>query len=76
MWSSMRRRSRAALLAMCCLPAALASTDFPRGNHQQLIDSITQRLWPMGDCNGVHPRPWPESSFGRERQSNPYVGGT
>ncbi|MEG2050602.1 MAG: MBL fold metallo-hydrolase, partial [Comamonas sp.] len=28
---------------------SIGRTDFPQGNHQQLIDSITQRLWPMGD---------------------------
>ena len=28
---------------------SIGRTDFPQGNHQQLIDSITQRLWPMGN---------------------------
>jgi glyoxylase-like metal-dependent hydrolase (beta-lactamase superfamily II) len=36
---------------------SIGRTDFPQGNHQQLIDSITQRLWPMGDPDGVHPGP-------------------
>ncbi|NBW54658.1 MAG: MBL fold metallo-hydrolase, partial [Betaproteobacteria bacterium] len=51
-------------------------TDFPLGNHQDLIDSITQRLWPMGDETVFIPGHGPESTFGRERRSNPYVGGT
>jgi glyoxylase-like metal-dependent hydrolase (beta-lactamase superfamily II) len=55
---------------------SIGRTDFPQGNHQQLIDSITQRLWPMGDATVFIPGHGPESSFGRERQSNPYVGGT
>ncbi|GAB2480228.1 MAG: MBL fold metallo-hydrolase [Comamonas sp.] len=55
---------------------SIGRTDFPRGNHQQLIDSITGRLWPMGDQTVFIPGHGPESSFGRERQSNPYVGGT
>ena len=55
---------------------SIGRTDFPQGNHQQLIDSITQRLWPMGDQTVFIPGHGPESSFGRERKTNPYVGNT
>jgi len=55
---------------------SIGRTDFPQGNHQQLIDSITQRLWPMGDETVFIPGHGPESTFGRERRSNPFVGGT
>ena len=55
---------------------SIGRTDFPQGNHQQLIDSITQRLWPMGDGTVFIPGHGPESTFGRERQTNPFVGGT
>jgi len=55
---------------------SIGRTDFPQGNHQHLIDSITQRLWPMGDDTVFIPGHGPESTFGRERKTNPYVGGT
>lgn len=55
---------------------SIGRTDFPQGNHAQLIDSIVTRLWPMGDDTVFIPGHGPESSFGRERRSNPYVGGT
>ena len=55
---------------------SIGRTDFPQGNHEQLIASITQRLWPMGDDTVFIPGHGPESTFGRERRSNPYVGGT
>lgn len=55
---------------------SIGRTDFPRGDHATLISSITQRLWPMGNDTVFIPGHGPESSFGRERQSNPYVGGT
>ena len=55
---------------------SIGRTDFPRGDHQQLIDSIVTRLWPMGDDTVFIPGHGPESSFGVERRSNPYVGGT
>lgn len=55
---------------------SIGRTDFPRGDHDTLIQSITQRLWPMGDETIFIPGHGPESSFGRERKTNPYVGGT
>lgn len=55
---------------------SIGRTDFPQGNHQQLIDSITQRLWPMGNDTIFIPGHGPESSFGQERMTNPFVGNT
>ena len=55
---------------------SIGRTDFPGGNHADLIQSITGRLWPLGDEVVFIPGHGPESTFGRERQSNPYVGGT
>jgi hydroxyacylglutathione hydrolase len=52
---------------------SIGRTDFPQGNHQQLINSITQRLWPMGDDTVFIPGHGPESTFGEERRYNPYV---
>ena len=51
---------------------SIGRTDFPRGDHQTLIDSITQKLWPLGDMQFV-PGHGPVSTFGRERQNNPFV---
>lgn len=52
---------------------SIGRTDFPRGNHQQLIDSIRTHLWPLGDAVQFVPGHGPESSFGFERQCNPFV---
>ena len=52
---------------------SIGRTDFPQGNHQQLINSITPRLWPMGDDTVFIPGHGPESTFGEERRYNPYV---
>jgi glyoxylase-like metal-dependent hydrolase (beta-lactamase superfamily II) len=52
---------------------SVGRTDFPRGNHQQLIDSITQRLWPLGDEMHFVPGHGQMSTFGWERKTNPYV---
>ena len=53
---------------------SIGRTDFPRGNHQQLIDSITDKLWPLGDDITFVPGHGPLSTFGAERKSNPFVG--
>ena len=55
---------------------SIGRTDLPGGNQQQLVDSIVHKLWPMGDDTVFIPGHGPESSFGEERRSNPYVGGT
>lgn len=47
--------------------------DFPGGDYDTLINSITQRLLPLGDDTVFIPGHGPESSFGRERRSNPYL---
>ena len=52
---------------------SIGRTDFPRGNHQQLINSITGKLWPLGDDTTFVPGHGPTSTFGRERKSNPFV---
>lgn len=55
---------------------SIGRTDFPGGDHATLIASIVERLWPMGDDTVFIPGHGPESTFGRERRSNPFVGGT
>ena len=52
---------------------SIGRTDFPGGNHGTLIASITERLWPMGDDTVFIPGHGPESTFGEERRSNPFV---
>lgn len=55
---------------------SIGRTDFPGGDYDTLIDSIRSRLWPLGDDTVFVPGHGPESTFGRERRSNPYVAGT
>ena len=53
---------------------SIGRTDFPGGNHAQLLASIRERLWPMGDETVFIPGHGPEGRFGQERRSNPFVG--
>jgi len=52
---------------------SIGRTDLPRGNHQDLLDSIRQRLFPLGDDVRFIPGHSSISSFGDERRSNPFV---
>lgn len=53
---------------------SIGRTDFPRGNHRDLLDSIRNRLFPLGDRVQFIPGHGPMSSFGAERRNNPFVG--
>ncbi|MDE2418022.1 MAG: MBL fold metallo-hydrolase [Burkholderiales bacterium] len=52
---------------------SIGRTDFPQGDLDTLLASIRNRLWPMGDETVFIPGHGPESTFGRERRTNPYV---
>lgn len=67
------RQARFAQVGDVLFQGSIGRTDFPRGNHQQLIDSITQKLWPLGDDVRFVPGHGPMSSFGQERKTNPFV---
>ena len=53
---------------------SIGRTDFPRGDHADLIASIRNKLFPLGDDITFLPGHGPASSFGREREGNPFVG--
>jgi glyoxylase-like metal-dependent hydrolase (beta-lactamase superfamily II) len=53
---------------------SIGRTDFPQGNHADLIASIRQKLFPLGDDIQFIPGHGPMSTLGDERQWNPFVG--
>ena len=66
--------SKLAIVGDVLFQGSIGRTDFPRGDHQQLLDSITQRLWPMGGETAFVPGHGPTSTFAHERATNPFVG--
>ena len=52
---------------------SIGRTDFPKGDHQTLLNSITERLWPLGEAVTFVPGHGPASTFGEEMRSNPFV---
>ena len=65
--------SKLALVGDVIFQGSIGRTDFPRGNHADLINAIRNRLFPLGDDITFVPGHGPVSTFGAERKSNPYV---
>lgn len=67
------REARFAQVGDVLFKDSIGRTDFPRGDYGQLIASITQKLWPLGDDVAFVPGHGPMSTFGAERRTNPWV---
>ena len=52
---------------------SIGRTDFPKGDHQALVTSIREKLFPLGDDITFIPGHGPTSTFGQERLTNPFV---
>jgi hydroxyacylglutathione hydrolase len=66
--------SKLAMVGDVLFKGSVGRWDFPHGDQQQLIQSITKRLWPMGGETAFVPGHGPMSTFAYERATNPYVG--
>jgi glyoxylase-like metal-dependent hydrolase (beta-lactamase superfamily II) len=65
---------RLAFVGDVLFQGSVGRTDFPRGDFDTLVRSITQDLWPLGDDVQFVPGHGPMSTFGAERRANPFVG--
>jgi hydroxyacylglutathione hydrolase len=67
------RASQTAWVGDVLFAGSIGRTDFPRGDHQTLISSIRNKLWPLGDQMRFVPGHGPMSTIGAERRDNPFV---
>ena len=67
------REARFAQVGDVLFQGSIGRTDFPRGDHATLINSIRTQLWPLGNDVTFIPGHGPVSTFGEERESNPFV---
>ena len=67
------RPTKFAIVGDVLFRGSIGRTDFPMGNHQDLLDAITGKLWPLGDDVTFIPGHGPVSTFGEERRSNAFV---
>ena len=66
-------KDKLAIVGDVLFAGSIGRTDFPQGNHDDLIHSIRERLLPLGDDVEFVPGHGPMSSFGQEKRNNPYV---
>ncbi|MXO72571.1 MBL fold metallo-hydrolase [Altererythrobacter buctensis] len=67
------RPTNLALVGDVLFAGSIGRTDFPMGNHQDLIDAITGKLWPLGHDVVFVPGHGARSTFGQERLTNSFV---
>lgn len=65
--------SKLAFVGDVIFKGSIGRTDFPRGDFDTLIKSITQNLWPLGNETRFVPGHGEISSFGNERVTNAFV---
>ncbi len=67
------RSAQLALVGDVLFKGSIGRTDFPRGNHAELINAIRTRVLPLGDEVRFIPGHGPMSTLGHERLTNPFV---
>jgi len=65
--------SKTALVGDVIFNGSIGRTDFPKGNFDELVSSIRTKLFPLGDDVQFICGHGPNSTFGHERQHNPFV---
>ncbi|MDE2403796.1 MAG: MBL fold metallo-hydrolase [Sphingomonadales bacterium] len=68
------RAARQAFVGDILFRGAIGAWEHPGGSLPLLLDSIRNRLFPLGDDVRFVPGHGDESTFGRERVHNPFVG--
>jgi hydroxyacylglutathione hydrolase len=66
-------QDRVAVVGDVLFQGSVGRSDLPGGNHDQLVSSIRERLWPFGEDVTFVPGHGPTSTFGHERKFNPFV---
>jgi len=65
--------SKLAFVGDVIFRGSIGRTDFPRGDYDTLINSITEKLWPLGDETRFVSGHGPISDFATERATNQFV---
>lgn len=59
----------------CLFANSIGRTDLPGGNFEQLINSINNKILPLGDDFTVYTGHGEETNIGHERTTNPFLTG-
>jgi len=67
------KKNKLALVGDVLFNGSIGRTDLPGGNFELLIESVKNKLWPLGNEIKFIPGHGPVSTFATERESNPFV---
>ncbi len=67
--------SRRVFVGDCLFEGSIGRTDLPGGSYEQLMDSINNKILPLGDDFVVYSGHGRETTIGREREFNPFLQG-
>ena len=59
----------------CLFAGSIGRTDLPGGSSEQLMDSLMNKLLPLGDDVTVYSGHGPATTIGQERLTNPFLTG-
>ena len=65
--------SNQALVGDVLFRGSIGRTDFPMGNHDQLITAIKSKLWALPDDMEFVSGHGPKSTIGKEKKTNPFI---
>lgn len=69
----LNQENKLALVGDVIFNGSIGRTDFPQSNHADLIHSIREKLFPLGDDITFIPGHGPTSTIAQERRTNPFV---
>ena len=67
------KKNKVALVGDVLFSGSIGRTDLPGGNFDELVNSVKNKLWPLGNDIKFFPGHGPVSTFEAERKSNPFV---
>ena len=68
-------RERKVFVGDCLFAGSVGRTDLPGGSAEELMDSLRNKIIPLGDDVVVYSGHGPETTLGRERRTNPFLTG-
>lgn len=68
-------QERKVFVGDCLFAGSIGRTDLPGGSSEQLMDSLLNKLVPLGDDVEVHSGHGPVTTIGHERLTNPFLTG-
>jgi len=59
----------------CLFAGSIGRTDLPGGSTEQLMDSLFNKILPLGDDVEVYSGHGPVTTIGKEKKTNPFLTG-